>query len=159
LVCNGFPDASQVITIGENPLTDMDTDWWTYWHPHRGFEYDRFIADYQRQRKACGKRTLSSTRLRLNRIRENGIRAVETNTYQNQQLGGAGRGRPNYPLLKILIENMSDLNAIIAHGDPAKAFMKKAKLPVNLIIFPIKHLRFVSYSDVDEICQQVGSLL
>jgi hypothetical protein len=158
LVCDGLPDASQVIIIGENPATELGSewDWWDYWHPQTGFDYDRFIAAYQREREEEGRSRLSATRLRLNRIREKCIRAVETNTYR--QAGGSGRRVSNDDLLRLLIKNMPHLKAVIAHGDHVKDFMGRANLPNNLAVFRTKHFRFVSYREVDEICQQVASL-
>jgi hypothetical protein len=158
MVCDGLPDAAHVIIIGQNPATDMNTDWWSYWDQQTGFQYDRFLADYQRGRAQRGEPKTSVTRLRLNRVRQNGIRAVETNAYQNQQSGGAGRRVQNYSLLNLLIENMSALKAIIAYGQPAQEFVEKADLPDGLAVIRTKHLRFLSYSEVDTICRQIAAI-
>ena len=42
LVCDGLPDASTVIIIGENPATDVEKNWWAYWDEKKGFDYDNF---------------------------------------------------------------------------------------------------------------------
>ena len=128
-----------------------------------GFDYDRFIDDYKDSRAARGKKTkFSRTRSRLNRIRQNGIRAVETNVYQNQQPGGAGRGKRNERLLHLLIRNVSNLKAIIAHGDCAKDFARKASVPDHLDVFCTPHFasrRGFCNRDIDEFCQKIAKKL
>ena len=64
LVCRGLPSDSVAIVIGENPATHMNVDWWTFWSGVRGFDLDRFVDHYCKERIALRKR-ISNTRVTL----------------------------------------------------------------------------------------------
>ena len=153
-VCEGFPSESQVIVIGENPATPMSVDWWTYWSRETGFNYEKFLAAYKTERSKIGKR-ISHTKLRLDRIREGGVRCVETNVFQNENPNGAGTGSPNFEILNLLILYMPKLRAIVAHGKKAEEFLKQANVPDDIRQITTKHFRFVSYNDIDKICREL----
>ena len=67
-VCDGFPSASKLMVIGENPGTKRNQDWWADWNAKTGYDYDTFIADYKM------KKTIKGVRLRFEHLR-NKIRA------------------------------------------------------------------------------------
>jgi uracil-DNA glycosylase len=128
-VCNGLPDASKVMVIGENPATPTNKDWWSYWDDKKGFDYDAFLIDYKKnkneQRKNAGKKELpevfDGVRNRFYHIRAKGVECIETNVYRNEKPDGAGKNRKiNTALLKTLVVNNKNLKLIIAHGDKAQ---------------------------------------
>ena len=98
-VCDGWPELSTVIILGENPATATSSDWWAYWDDQLGFDWNAFLKEYKSDRIAQGKQPLSQTRGRLARLRDAGIRCVETNVYPNERLGGSGAGaqKSGYP--------------------------------------------------------------
>jgi hypothetical protein len=161
-VCNGFPSASSVIVIGENPATRLDTDWWSYWNDDTGFDYNVFLKQYKIEReriiKQKGKgRIISNTRLRLNRIRDHNIGCIETNTYSNEKPDGSGKGVPNYDLLNVLISNNDNLKAIIAHGKYAKNYLDRATIPDGITTYTTAHFRSLKYEEIDRICAEIKS--
>lgn len=152
-VCDGFPDKSCVIIIGENPATRTDVDWWHYWSEDKGFDYHVFVADY-----IAKNMKFSNTRLRLNRFRKNGILCVETNAYRNERAGGAGSGVWNYDVLDMLVRNMPRLCAVVAHGKIAHGFASEYRFPKDTKIFLTRHFRMESYKVIDDICQEIKAI-
>jgi len=136
LVCDGLPDASTVIIIGENPATDVENNWWAYWDDKKGFDYDRFIFEYKLK-----KPRLMGTRLRFDHIRGARIKAVETNFYRDQGPGGSKRKILNTPLLQTLINNMSDLKKIVFHGDVSISLSHKLKIPEGVDRIETRHFK------------------
>ena len=158
-VCDGCPDASCTIIIGENPATKMRKDWWDYWDTDNCFNLKKFLADYIKERVEAGNRPMSNTRLRLGRFRENGVCGVETNVYRNEQSGGAGKGVWNYAVLDKLIQNMPRLCAIVAHGSVAHAFIDGYKPDIEGVkIFRLRHFRMESYDVIDGICGEIRAM-
>lgn len=154
----GFPEHHNVIVVGQDPSTRLDTNWWDYWDSETGFDYDRFIAEYVKTRKNQGNSTSkSSARLRLDRIRLNDIKAVETNASKGDDVPDSNRN-----VVKFLIEKMHDLKAIIAHGAIAHRLIdhlqseKETQIP-DECIFRIDPLRSTSFDEVDNICEQIKS--
>ena len=49
-VCDGLPEASNVMLIGDNPGQPTEKDWWEYWDEKTGFGYDDFLADYSKKK-------------------------------------------------------------------------------------------------------------
>jgi hypothetical protein len=159
LVCDGLPDASEVIVIGENPATELEANWWSYWDPTQGFHYDKFISDYKMERRASRKSTeISATRSRLARIRGHGIRAIETNIYSNERPDGAGPGISNIAVINTLIADMVGLLAIVAHGNKAQQALKHIQIPTDIAVFETRHFSRIGYSKIDEICEQIAGL-
>lgn len=155
-VCEGMPHQSNAVIIGENPATHIKTDWWTFWNDATGFDYNRFLDDYRKAKIDSNKSPEpKGARLRFNRFRQNGIKAIETNAYQNQRPDGAGRGVSNARLLRALIDNMPNLRAVIAHGKPAQQFIDAFEVPKHVEVFKTKHFRLIGYDCIDEICQAV----
>ena len=155
-VCEGFPSDSVAIVIGENPATPMSSDWWSYWNEDVGFNYRKFVKDYLIDRQELGKR-ISNTRRRLDRIRESGIKVVETNAYRNEKLDGLGDETSNYDLLNLLISNMPRLKAVIAHGKHAGAFLGAVSFPEGVKTYKTRHFRSESYAVLDSICESIAS--
>jgi len=71
-VCNGLPQSCTVMIIGENPATQMQSDWWSFWNDETGFDLSRFETSYSEARIVAGKRPLTNTRRRLNKFRNAG---------------------------------------------------------------------------------------
>ena len=149
-VCDGFPSASSVLVIGENPGMPLGIDWWSYWNAETGFNYDAFLAHYSKKKgKAKG------TRRMLNRIRENGVKCIETNVYRNEKSHGAGKGEPNIDLLELLIANNENLKVVIAHGAPAQKHMGKLTLPEGVKLYLMRHFTRTRYSEIDQLCDEI----
>lgn len=152
-VCDGFPSESNLMVIGENPGTSLCKDWWSYWSAETGFDYEAFALEYEKE-----KETIRGTRLRLNRIRENNVRCIETNVYRNEKPDGAGKGELNISLLQILIEFNENLKSIIVHGDEAQTFLDRLTLPEGVLLYLTRHFRVESYDEIDRICADIKSL-
>ena len=133
-VCDGMPDSSSAIVVGENPSTDMTTDWWHYWSETDGFNYVKFMVDYRKR-----KPRLLGTRLRFDHIRNAGTRVIETNFYRDQSPNGSINKVLNTPLIQLLIDNVPQLDAIIFHGDDAKALAHLLKIPKTVRKFGTRH--------------------
>lgn len=161
-VCrNGFPDADDVIIIGQEVATNLDTNWWNWWNAKTGFDYQRFETDYLEYRRKKGKiykdgtPKPSDTRICYNLIHKEGINAVETNASHSE-------------VVKLLIENMS-LKAIVAHGKDAKDLVDRFQsqrviaLPDARIIRTKHFGRGFSYigeeSDLATLCANIKDCL
>ena len=138
-VCEGFPDSSQVIVIGNNPATPLDIDWWCFWDEATGFDFDSFLNCYLAKRNG----EESETRKFLDRFRDNGFKSIDTNAFSNE---GSGRleNAPicNRDVLQALICHMPCLKGIFAHGGKAKKVLKTLQVPSHVIIYETYHLSY-----------------
>ncbi len=129
-VCDGFPDESEVIVIGTNPRNDLGVNWWDFWDNSSGFDYCRFSDVYQEK----GGNLKTGTRGRFTRIRcQHRIKCVETNVYNSEGSCKGKKAISNQEILKILLRNMLNLKAVIAHGIPARDW---TDVNQNLICVP-----------------------
>ena len=149
-VCDGFPDTCEVIIIGANPATLLNHDWRTFWDDAIGFKYDCFMEVYE----AAGGNPNNGTRARLQRIRSNGLKCVETNVYSTEGSCGTGEGIPNDAVLKVLLRNMPRLKGIIAHGKVAHKFLDNFQDPLPKHICRTPHFFNQSYKTIDRICEK-----
>jgi hypothetical protein len=156
-VCDGLPSASIAIVIGENPATPLMKNWWDYWDEMSGFDLDVFVEHYIEERQLRGK-GISNTRRRLNRIRENGVKCIETNAYQNEKPDGVGEGVSNFALLNVLISQNENLKAIIGHGKIAQEFLDRVIVPNGVKTYRPRHFRMESYDEIDRICADIKSI-
>jgi len=156
-VCEGSPEQCLVVVIGENPATELNVDWWEYWDESRGFLFDEWTAVYQQLRKRSGKAAVSPTRLRLNRLRDHGVKCLETNVFFNEKLGGPGRGTPNKDMLDLALSSLPALQFLIAHGRAAHKYLQeKGPLPSTILkVFCTKHFRLESYETIRLIAQEI----
>jgi hypothetical protein len=131
-VCDGLPRSCDVVVIGENPATKMNSDWWDFWDDENGFNLSKFEKAYQEARQADDKPPISPTRLRLKRLRSNGLKCFETNFFSNEQLGGHGVGISSEDLLRTLIDHHHHgwKNCPVGLGIPCKIYGKRA-LPMR----------------------------
>ncbi len=49
-VCEGSPLDCKVFTVGSNPATPMDADWWTFWKPGYGLDRNMWYSEYLDER-------------------------------------------------------------------------------------------------------------
>jgi hypothetical protein len=159
-VCDGRPEACNVIVIGENPATKMEeTDWWSFWDDDSGFDFKKFESEYKQSRLKRGKKSdFSPTRKRLNILRENGLRTLETNAFSNERPDGHGQGVSNRELLTTLIANLPHLVGVIAHGEHAKRSLDSLTLPSHLRVYKGRHFRLEKYSNVGALAQKFSNL-
>jgi hypothetical protein len=136
----------------------MNVNWWSFWDDQKGFDLGRFEQHYKQSRVAAGKRELSNTRLRLKRLRDRGVRCLETNLFMNEQLGGHGGGESCKDLLPLFIENIRPLNAIIAHGSLATKHLRAIALPAGVRTYFLKHFRSESYEHLDKVADEILSI-
>lgn len=154
----GFPEQHNVLIMGREVATDLDTNWWSYWNAETGFDYDRFIADYVERRAQMGEDALKSpTRQRYDRIRARGIKAIETNASK-----GDGDDYSNSAVVKVLIDKMKDLKAVIAHGGIAHKlidlFASKGVIRIpDEYIFRVEPMHNASDESIDNICEKIES--
>jgi hypothetical protein len=153
-VCDGLPEDCTVIIIGENPVTEMKADWWSFWDDEAGFDLLRFERDYGTLRQGQGKRTFSNTRLRLNRLRGAGLQCLESNAFWNERADGHGSGSSN-EMLNTLIASMPLLKGIIAHGLIAQKCLNGLVLPDCIQRHHMRHFRSESYANLDNVMKQL----
>jgi hypothetical protein len=155
-VCDGLPEQCAAIVIGENPVTPLGTDWWSFWDDRKGFDLQNFELFYENERKHQGKGPVSNTRRRLNRIRVSGLKCLETNAYSNEGPGGHGSGgKSNTILLDMFLTEIPRLKAVIAHGRVAEAFLRAKSLPAGVSKHYMRSFRQESYEKVDQLVKDV----
>lgn len=154
-VCDGRPEACTVIILGENPATRLDTDWWEFWHDDVGFDLKGFEHHYQTSRRATGKRPVSNTRLRLNRLRSQGLRCLEANAFINERLNGRGAAAKDTPLMPVLLKNLPLLKAVVAHGVVASKYLRTLTLPQSIETHHVGHFRNLSFENLDTLAQML----
>jgi hypothetical protein len=88
-VCHGSPTDCDVFIVGTHPATSS-VPFWRSWSQERGFDYEAWLAEYQRQRQVPdGQRkrpTIIPTRRMITRFTEaihtqTGHRVLETNVF------------------------------------------------------------------------------
>ena len=159
----GFPHTHDIIVIGNEVATNLETDWWSLWDPEYGFNYERFLVDYTEQRRKKRERTgknirdISSTRLRFDRVRSNGIKAVETNASK-----GDGISDSNKAVVRILLKNMQkeNLKAVVAHGKKGEDLVAsfQSQRLITVPIFTPGHFYNLGYTTIDNLCDEIKSL-
>lgn len=145
---NGFPDSHDVLTVGEARATNFHKDWWDFWTPELGFDYSHFHVEYLNARPD-GKP--SKTRRALDHFYSNGVAAVETNASN-----GDGVWDSNANVVKILLENMPNLKAVVVHGRTAQDFITRFQVIIPVKVYKTRHLRFVSYDKINSICTEIN---
>lgn len=150
-VCDGQPDSCTVIVIGENPATPLSYDWWEFWNDQKGFNLQEFEIRYEADRLKQGKGKISNTRRRLNRLRQQGLRCLETNAYSHQ--GVATEKISNRHLLELFINTLPNLKGVIAHGKVAQNFLNSVVLSKDIKVIHLNHFRSESYANIDNAAQ------
>ena len=173
-VCDGYPDTCQVLVVGQEPATALPDDWWSFWDPKCGFKETCFESAYLKhrerlQRANVVKKSQSDTRRKfLNRISNNlkpQLKSIETNASMGNDL----RRDSNQEVIKVLLEGMNDLRAIIAYGNKAHDLVGcsgKLRPLINLpddAIREIDHFRKRGrkdadrYEEIDRICAVIST--
>ena len=166
-VCDGFPSASKLMVIGENPGTKRNQDWWADWNAKTGYDYDTFIADYKM------KKTIKGVRLRFEHLRNKiRVKCIETNVWQNE--GDKKESRTsNIEVLRLLIDNNENLKVVIVHGREAQcqlgvpptkqegvalypASLGRLPLPKGVAVYPTVHFIFIKFCVLEHICSEKG---
>ena len=162
-VCDGYPATCHVMVVGQNPATNLSEDWWSFWDTEYGFKESSFESAYEKHR---GKD--SDTRGKfLNRITCNlkpELKSLETNA----SMGGGTSRSSNQEVLKLLLKEMHNLQAIIAYGNNAhKLVGQHGRLQpfINLpddAIYEIYHFKsrhpitdFERIAEIDRICAEI----
>ena len=160
-ICDGLPERCSVVVIGENPVTQLGVDWWSYWDDTIGFRYPDWARLYRTSREQQGKRPVSNTRQRLDRLRRNGVCCLETNVFFNERPGGAGWGTPtNVDLLDLTVSTLPNVRFVIAHGRKAHEYLERRALPSNIAtVFRTGHFRSESYDRIDRISREIQTRL
>jgi hypothetical protein len=154
-VCDGLPEKCVVMVIGENPAMRLEMNWWTFWDDASGFDFQKFESIFEAKRKTEGKRPISNTRARLIRLRNAGLRCLETNAFRNEGLGGNSGGVSNADLLQTFLKELPRLKAVIAHGSVAKAFLCNQPLPPHVRYFPMQHFRHERFENIDAVAREI----
>ena len=166
-VCDGFPSASKLMVIGENPGTKRNQDWWAYWNAKTGYDYDTFIADYQMNN------TIRGVRLRFEHLRNKiRVKCIETNVWQNE--GDKKESRTsNIEVLRLLIDNNENLKVVIVHGKKAQcqlgvpptkqegvalypASLGRLPLPNRVRLYLTPDFSRIGYDELDRLCSEKG---
>jgi hypothetical protein len=148
-----------VVVIGENPAQTMKDDWWRFWDDKNGFNLGKFEEAYKEARLANNLRPISRSRLRLKRLRSNGLKCLETNVFRNEQFGGAGVGVSNLALLATFIDrhHLPKLKAVIVHGVVAREHWRRIELelPSGVQSYFLRHFSRLGYENIDEVSRKI----
>jgi hypothetical protein len=153
-VSDGHPESCSVMVIGENPATETSADWWSFWRDDTGFNLAQFEANYIKVRLQSGKRPVSNTRLRLNRMRSHDLRCLETNVFLNEGPRGAADTAPT-AWLSTLFSELQSLQVVVTHGELASRQLSKVGLPTHMRLYSLRHFRSESYSTIDRVAQEI----
>lgn len=161
-VCDGYPATCHVMVVGQEPATALLEDWWSFWDTEYGFREDGFESAYKNHHKNHGKKG-SDTRVKfLNRITCNlnpELKSLETNA----SMGGATSWYSNEEVLKLLLKEMHNLQAIIAFGRYARTMVGQSGRLRYLInpdakIYEYKlrgHKDCYLIAEIDRICAEI----
>lgn len=145
-VCDGSPLDCSAFIVGANPASEIP--FWPFWSTASGFDKSSWQATYEQTRIAAGKRPVSSTRERINRISQaaSPVSCLETNVFAEATATLAELQRRTRPtsLLALLIEWIEP-RVILAHGRDAARSVGLLELNPRTTVIQEKHLRFVSY--------------
>jgi hypothetical protein len=80
-VCEGSPLGCEIFIVGCNPATSVG--FWEFWDQEYGFKKSVWLEEYKAIRRSQGRREVSNTRERIQRIAEGAkpVRCLETNIY------------------------------------------------------------------------------
>ncbi len=162
-VCDGLPENCVVIVIGKKNALELGVDWWTFWDDDSGFDSRRFEILFKERRIALKKRLRTRDTLDrlLEPLREAGLGCLETNVFRNENPGGHKGGghkcivQRNDDVLQILLAELPQLRAVIAHGIDAKSFMSGQTLPSHIQCFREDSFRNVAHKRVDAIAREI----
>lgn len=155
-VCDGVAEKCIAAVIGENPATEVGSDWWSYWDDATGFRLSTWRTQYEESRRRAGKSTVSNTRRRLDRLRVRGVQCLETNVFFNERLDGPGIGASNKDLLDIALETLPNIRFLIAHGETAKTYIQSRTIPPHIRkVFETRHFRSESYDTIDRVADEI----
>lgn len=161
-VCDGFPDMSDIVLIGENPATEMREDWRSFWGDETGFDIERFASAYRESRRlrveaGLAKGQISPTRKNLIKFRELGLKTLETNVYMNERPKGSGNEPKPNTLLQLLVEPRPNLKAVIVFGGKARRAIKRLNFQFSIKPIFVKHFRppFWSGAQVEKFARDV----
>ena len=170
---NGSPEAHDVLIIGKEVATNLDSNWWCFWdwEPEPRFIYERFEKDYLEHRRRNREYFKKSrTRYCLDAIHSRGINAVETNASKGATNSSEGIDAwdSNKDVVQLLIKKLP-LKSIVAHGDEAQNLVRDLRMEgvIHLPddrIFQKSHFGWgVSYKDDDSsigrLCEDIKRLL
>ena len=150
------------MVVGQDPATALSDDWWSFWDTEYGFREKYFESAYNNHHNNHGKKG-SDTRVKLlNRITCNlkpELKSLETNA----SMGGATSQYANQDVLKLLLKEMYNLQAIIAYGKPACKMVGRSGRLRDLITLPdeaiyeidsLRHGRIQGRKD----CQRIAEI-
>lgn len=146
-VCAGFPDKQHLVVVGENPGRALRASWWDYWSDETGFDRAQFMASY------CeAKPVIRGTRQRFEALAAAGIRVLETNTFANEKLEGAGnKSIPNFAFLEMAFRLGLP---VLVHGTKAKKALEGEGLWPDQAE-AIGHFSRVAVDDVVRTCSRM----
>ena len=172
-VCDGHPVACQVMVVGQDPATALSEDWWSFWDTECGFNQLRFESAYtthreQEQLEKPHRKPKSDTRGKfLDRITFNlkpKLNSLETNA----SMGGGTSWDSNKEVLKLLLKEMHQLQAIIAYGGKAHKLVGRRGKLRQLINLPDKAIHEIPhftkrprrtdaeiYAEIDYVCAEI----
>jgi hypothetical protein len=156
-VCDGSPLDCQAFIVGANPATDAP--FWPFWTVNQGFDKAAWEVAYEQARVDRGKRAVSNTRERINRIAAaaSPISCLETNVFATPtpSLGELPPTSRGSSLLAFLVESIQPL-VILTHGVDAVNGVRALRLGARADVLEVKHLRFVSYTDAWQLGREIN---
>jgi hypothetical protein len=174
-VCEGLPYDQQVMLVGYNPATLMDTPFLEFWNSHRGFDRRAWQAHYQHERQ--GKTGLSKTRALINRLNQHysSYGVLETNLYAHPSASKKQLQHQNrYTDFLQLLLNSYTPRVMVVYSADARRFVESfyyvdlqegrwKKHTVNgqvISIFAAKHFsRGWSFDGIDQLGQTIRTIL
>jgi hypothetical protein len=144
-VCDGSPLECQIFLVGFNPAAEMDTDFWAFWQPGRGYDkaawYSRYKTDRAARPLKRGKGlAVTPTRRNIDAFLEGAgsVRVLETNIYsgpstdmRNLDVGGR-ESAPFHFLLEAIRPKV-----VVTHGREANDLM--SRLYFGGRVMPFQH--------------------
>lgn len=135
-ICEGSPLGCQVLIVGANPATGMESGFWDFWSTDEGFDKKRWWAAYLRERAeraAEGKRKnrrVSTSRAIIERVVASAGSGVclETNVYSwpSKRLKDLPKEKRTTAAFEMLVRYVAP-RLLIVHGGDAVKVVRRLK--------------------------------
>jgi hypothetical protein len=138
-VCDGSPLCCKVFIVGFNPATTMSVGFWEFWERRVGFNKDKWLKAYEKDRQRQRKRPRSNTRRVLDLIAcelGSALRCLETNIYwtpsrRASDLQRHQRGPQASDNLRWLLIELNP-RVIVVHGKGANKVFRRMGLRAHV---------------------------
>jgi len=172
-VCNGSPYDCKAFVVGINAASNVP--FWCYWDDEKGFGKERWYDRYCAEREAAGRKPVSPTRQRLERIvcAAAPVKILETNLFSVATRRAVNLQKKDKltDVLKFLLCEVSP-GVLLLHGKAVReyferlcghpltcSFSRAAICGKTVKIATVRQLAYVSYGKASELGNTVRSLM